>query len=113
MNYTKYSFCIIASEMRRRRGKAAHIFLGQLPAPPSPFPRSNALQRVARNSPLREIRAQRGYKMNVLYGRAPFRRSHRVSVRFYILFDFIGACFLFRLSFLFLVEKVDNACRIC
>ena len=33
LNYTKYSFCIIASEMRRHCGKAAHKFLGQLPAP--------------------------------------------------------------------------------
>lgn len=55
-NRTKRTFCIIASEMRRRRGKAAHKFLGQLPAP---FTVSalNALQRVSRNSPLREIRA--------------------------------------------------------
>ena len=32
-NRTKRTFCIIASEMRRRCGKAAHKFLGQLPAP--------------------------------------------------------------------------------
>lgn len=84
-NRTKRTFCIIASEMRRRRGKAAHKFLGQLPAP---FTVSalNALQRVARNPRRARNARYRESKMDVLYGCAPCRLSRCVLVRFYILF---------------------------
>ena len=110
LNYTKYSFCIIASEMRRHCGKAAHKFLGQLPAP-STDSALNALQRVARNP--RRARNARYWesKMDVLYGCAPCRFSRCVLVRFYILFAFVGACFLFRFSFLFLVERLTTRGR--